>query len=70
MTPNERRRAVEVMARAAWNRDADIFSSDGKPITWSRAPYWQKKPYVWMSDDALTALLTIADVTMKETKDG
>lgn len=69
MTPSERKRAVEVMARAAWDEDVTPDVENGGKLSWSKAPVWRKMPYVGLSSAALTALLRIADVKMKDQAD-
>lgn len=62
MTPAERRRAVEVMARDLWeNRRIP-----GLDNPWSRLNSLGKKAFLNDAEIALTALLKIADVKVKE----
>lgn len=58
MTPEQRRRAVEVMAREM----RGILT----PVKWSKASGFEKREYRGRAEIFLTALLKIADVTMKE----
>ena len=63
ITPEQRRRAVEVMAMAV-SKDNECHVN---PITCARR---SRCFCVSDSEAALTALLTVADVTMKENGDG
>jgi len=64
MTPEQRRRAVEVMARDMFDARHMHMSSDARERKWnSTGISFAMEDY---AEDALTAPLQIADVTMKE----
>lgn len=62
MTPDEHRRAVEVMARA--------IADDDRCVAFINCAYHGGCACMSGSEAALTALLKIADVKMKERENG
>lgn len=72
MTPAERRKAEEVMAR----KIATTIPADGYEEVPESEVFPPRQRYIWLhqkymiaAEQALTALLTIADVKMKENPD-